>query len=443
MFSIKPLERLKYCDPDAPKEQLSLVNWHIGGMRMLAELRSTSTGETYFGDLPAGHGLLYPSLMRSSDLRTFGSSNNSWFAKLLVKSFKNKEKKHVAIGIERNNCNLQDAIIVNCIDYQFGHSLLKLFNTAHYFELAKKKDLILLIPSSLRWLCPEGLGEIWSVPISFSDGWKWFARLDEDLHKEVKRFRSVKLDWGLPHPSPSEIDVSQFSGQKPFQIVDWMKGDNPVTVTMIWRDHRVWDAPDILGWRSGVQWRLLNRLGFRPDSRVWQQRAFVEYAEDLHQRIKGLRLAVAGLGRAPAPWPSFIEDRTHSKPDEACERGWIQLYSQSHLVVGMHGSNMLLPTAHAGAAVILMPDEKWRNIAQDSFNRESNPRLYSARNIYIPASTSAAVTAQISCSLLERLPNFELAYVQGSRPSDLLQTHARNLRYQTAEIKHWADSRFR
>jgi hypothetical protein len=110
--------------------------------------------------------------------------------------------------------------------------------------------------------------------------------------------------------------------------------------------------------------------------------------------------------------------------------------------MGMHGSNMLLPSAHAGASVVLMPEQKWRNLAQDTLIPELDPRANAVRNIYIPSSTKAETVAEISAALLERLPNLILGFVQGARPSPELYSNRDFLREKTADISQWTKNRF-
>lgn len=43
--------------------------------------------------------------------------------------------------------------------------------------------------------------------------------------------------------------------------------------------------------------------------------------------------------------------------------------------MGVHGSNMLLPSAHARATLVLMPRKRWGNFIQDILFQEPNPRL--------------------------------------------------------------------
>ena len=71
--------------------------------------------------------------------------------------------------------------------------------------------------------------------------------------------------------------------------------------------------------------------------------------------IASLDFAVAGLG-TPEGLPNKILDLRFS--EVTVERALCDRYAQSHVVVGVHGSHMLLPSAHAGAVIELMPEER-------------------------------------------------------------------------------------
>jgi len=49
----------------------------------------------------------------------------------------------------------------------------------------------------------------------------------------------------------------------------------------------------------------------------------------------------------------------------AVERSWCEAYARSQLVVGVHGSNMLLPTALAAGCVEILPHDRQGNVVQD------------------------------------------------------------------------------
>jgi hypothetical protein len=92
-----------------------------------------------------------------------------------------------------------------------------------------------------------------------------------------------------------------------------------------------------------------------------------ELAEELRRDLPALDFAVAGLAGAEGlgDLPAWVRDMRRARLDEDAERVWCERYAASHLVVGVHGSNMLLPSAHAGGVVELIGPERWGNFTQD------------------------------------------------------------------------------
>jgi hypothetical protein len=111
--------------------------------------------------------------------------------------------------------------------------------------------------------------------------------------------------------------------------------------------------------------------------------------------------AVTGLSAATG-LPSHVIDLRTDSSDEATERALCRRYAASHLVMGIHGSNMLLPSAHAGATIDLMPPDRWGNVTQDIIYRPTEAREASYRYRYIPASVTPPELAQIATALLRR-----------------------------------------
>ena len=53
------------------------------------------------------------------------------------------------------------------------------------------------------------------------------------------------------------------------------------------------------------------------------------------------------------------------KMDLGTELAWCRMYAGSQVVVGVHGSNMILPTAHAAGCVEILPHDRYGNMVQD------------------------------------------------------------------------------
>src|SRR5690606_28596791 len=70
----------------------------------------------------------------------------------------------------------------------------------------------------------------------------------------------------------------------------------------------------------------------------------------------------------------WASDKRTTKMNAEIERDWCRLYAQSHVVIGVHGSNMLLPTAHAAGCVEVLMEERDRNVVQDLSVRYNDRR---------------------------------------------------------------------
>lgn len=112
-----------------------------------------------------------------------------------------------------------------------------------------------------------------------------------------------------------------------------------------------------------------------------------------------LDFAVAGIGKSGG-LPAWISDLRETIPDASTERTWCERYASSHIVIGVHGSSMLLPSAHAGAVVELMPDGRWGNMLQDILFRPNDLREAIFRCRIVPANTSVSDVASIVASML-------------------------------------------
>lgn len=119
----------------------------------------------------------------------------------------------------------------------------------------------------------------------------------------------------------------------------------------------------------------------------------------IRSKVPLAKFAIAGLGRK-TQFPDWIEDLRVNKFNSDTERQMCQVYSQSRLVIGVHGSNMLLPSGHAGMTLDLMPEDRWGNVAQDILYQETEPRLAAFRYRYVSLQTPLDEIGAIASSML-------------------------------------------
>ena len=399
MIRLHPLpDVIHHCPFD--EERLEAVDWHIPGMRNLADLRCPTCGREFYGDLPAGQALYTPLLVEKKTGEVYDPHDVKWFADWLRRSY--AERSGEPLGFETEEFRpLKAPLLLNCLDTLYGHSILKLLNAQYYIDHAPEYDLIVLIPRFLRWMVPDGIAAVWTVDLPLNRGTGWNDRLAAEIRERLERYDQAWLSVAYSHPHPRYYDVERFTRVCPFPVGEWCDRLTTPRVTFIWREDRLWGQGGLLGRLRHLAGRISTRCGIRgiSPSRREQTRRVVRLATRLRRAFPKLDFAVAGPGR-PGGLPAWIEDARTEAIDESVEKGWCERYAASHMAIGMHGSNMLLPSAHAGATLELMPPERWGNMIQDLLPPELDCREALFRYRIIPDTAGVEEVACIVTSLL-------------------------------------------
>ena len=378
---------------------LEAVGWHIPGMRNLADLRCPACGREFYGDLQAGQALYTPLLLEKKTGEVYDPHDVEWFADWLRRSYADQSDEFPGFEAEEFR-PLKTPLLLNCLDTLYGHSLLKLLNAQYYIDHAPEYDLIVLIPRFLRWMVPDGVAAVWTVDLPLSRGTVWNDRLAAEIKTRLERYDQVWLSVAYSHPHPRQYAIERFTRVRPFPVGEWCDRLATPQVTFIWREDRFWGGEGRLGRLRHLAGRIAAWCGFRGISlpRREQTRRLILLATRLRSLFPKLDFAVAGPGR-PGGLPGWIEDARTEAIDASVEKGWCERYAASHIVVGMHGSNMLLPSAHAGATLELMPQERWGNMVQDLLLPELDCREALLRYRVIPDTTNVAELVRIIISL--------------------------------------------
>ncbi|NJN82616.1 MAG: hypothetical protein HC802_10335 [Caldilineaceae bacterium] len=326
-----------------------------------------------------GHACLYPHCVDLDKGRVFDSIQTlSWnqeagqgWGVALLESLQNPATDAVVIKKEAFS-SAKNVILLNCIDNLYGHCLLKLLNSQRHLDRNPEYGLIVIIPRFLRWLVPDGVAEIWTVDISLSDGLRYFPAIEQFILREMDRFDEIAIS--LAHSHPSGFDITRFS-----KVAKHIFSESDPLFTFIWREDRLWS--------NFLPWRALHRFADLPALALAEQNKNVrKLMSRVAKHVPTARFAVTGLGTR-THFPSWIEDRRVDHFSPETEMQLCELYAESSIVVGVHGSNMLLPSAHAGATISLMPRRRWGNYAQDILFQEDDPRMASFRYRIVPIGT--------------------------------------------------------
>ena len=353
-------------------------------MRCLAELLCEKCGAKFYSDLPSGQGLFTPMLLEQKTGVVHDRFATDWFAIWLRDSFAKRTNRPVGFSVRGSGAAKKPGgILLNCLDTLYGHSLLKLLNAQAYLDSNPELDLLLIVPAQLAWMVPDETHEAWVIDSSLDRGTEWNDWLAAEIRRRVESYDRCFLSLAFSHPSGCDFSIERFTRTTPFPLEEWKERLARPTVTFIWRDDRPWNQR--------------------------QKRSVVELAEALRRVHPKLDFAVVGLGAA-GDFPSWIADDRAPKIDVETERRWCARYAESHVVTGVHGSNMLLPSAHAGATVELLPPDRLGNVLQDLVIPcdDGDLRATMFRRRLLPLATAPEELAQTIDSVLRLDPAMRL-----------------------------------
>lgn len=382
---------------------LAVNGWLIPGMRTLADLTCPQCRRAFFGDLPVGHGLLYPILLDRADGTTYDVNGGEWFRERLRDSYAHQTDTPVGFGAQEFR-PLRSPVLLNCLDSLYGHCLLKLLNAQYYIDHRPDLDLIVLVPSFLRWLVPEGTAAVWTVDLPLNQGAEWNNWLAQEIRRRIEPLGRCHISVALSHPHPSDFQIERFTRVAPFPLEDWQTRHSRPIITFIWRNDRPWDRlipPTRL--RVRAMRRIMRSLGLSALPAQRQKRNVVALARTLRRAAPQTDFAVAGWGM-PGGLPAWITDLRTTSMTEEKERDLCRRYAESHVVIGVHGSNMLLPSAHAGAVLELLTEDRRGNLGQDILANARSPQEALTRCQFLPHTAPPSAVANAALSLLDNLP---------------------------------------
>lgn len=231
-----------------------------------------------------------------------------------------------------------DVIVVNALDVVYGHCLHKLFS---YSAVKEESDasFLAIVPDFLEWMVPATIDEVWVVREPRSQLCLWNAKIAEDMTRLAagcRRLRYLDLAWG------HTVQIEDYS-----RVVPRDAGITPARIIVNWREDRCWTQ----------RGRSLPRAEAVAD----QLRLYTLLLETLRRHIPDLQAFVTGYGLT-GDFPPWMQDLRIGKHDPLAEHAWAKVAGKSHLALGVHGSNMIMPSAHAAAAIEIVPRKKWPTV---------------------------------------------------------------------------------
>lgn len=358
LIPLKPVIFNDFACPECGAAGTEGTRVMVLGKQTAAEYKCQACGLAFVRDLPAGFTIDLPLAWRLSDKHPYHPPNGpaedwpAYPAYQVPRTDRYNVQREVFKECRR-------IVVLNTIDHLYGHVLLKLFNAQHYIDKHPDIGLVVIVPKMFEWLVPDGVAESWVFDIKLKEAWGWNAGIDAFVQEQWGRYDEIYLAPGYSHPEFTAIDIERFSRVKPFAMAGFLTA--PPRITIVARRDRLWYASPL----AKLAHRVLKRFGLVPDLAVrWQDRLVARTIRKVRKSIPNAAFTVVGLA-FPSRMPAGVEDLRTLRMDQATELKWCRAYAQSQVVVGVHGSNMILPTAHAAGCVEILPYDRYGNMVQD------------------------------------------------------------------------------
>jgi hypothetical protein len=345
---------------------LAIRQLHFAGIPIFAQCDCTACGETYLLDLPVGHSRLHPAIIQTKTEAVF-HDGLPWYGRSLLNIVRTRgSPRRPNLRVRRRPRTSNSAVIVNCLDTRYGHSLLKLLSSLQYVSGEDSHhDAVVIIPAKLSWLVPSRVHGLIEVDLDWPNMGSWLSELDGVVKDILSTYEAAFVAEAISQPNLRLSDLSLLGPQfnrKPFWQDRAKQGARRVTM-IIREDDRLW-----IGWERLVRAirrrPFLSRIGLSKLLVLYQNAKFASVAKILTTRMPELQISVVGIGRT-GRFPDYVIDLRKASMTEPDELAWCAEYTRSDVVIGVHGSNMLIPSALSGAVVEFLPLTKLRNITQD------------------------------------------------------------------------------
>ena len=394
MIRLKPEPEILIICPACQSQRPAMKEIVIQSPFPLVDCTCGECGFDFYQTLPVGHTVNDTLSIGKSDSELHSSQTKTWLSEALLKAHRCPKQDEVAVQriiFEKH----EHVVVLNALDFLYGHTLLKLYNSLYHLDHHHDLGLVIIIPKLFEWLIPQGCAEAWVVDLRLSELAYGYTSIQKFVSREFERFETIYLSKAYSHPDFSGMDIRRFTGIRPFNLDNFTQ-ERP-TITFILREDRWWFRSKLDYWF----YRLCRRFKMlRPGSRMLsaRQNSLVKKTIKLiRQKIPQANFKIAGLGTT-GDFSGHAQDARRNEMAASAEKDWCRIYAQSHVVVGVHGSNMLLPTAFAAGCVEILPEERYGNMVQDISVRYSDRRqlfFYRFVDQYAPPTSIAGKVVAI------------------------------------------------
>jgi len=397
-------------------------------MHTLSEYHCLVCGLDFYQTLPIGHDQLFPMQLATDGLQSFYHPRaKTWLAEPLIQSIRKPDSKSFPI-VKKVNSAYKQVIIVNCLDTCFGHVFTKVWNSYTLLENKKDWGIIAIVPERCKWLLPEKLAEVWSISIELRDCAQTIGGLDDFVKYQLQRFEKVTLSHTFTHLDHTKyIDFEKVLKRPRFDLKEFTS--SVPQITFILREDRFWLNSIVLDlcFKASRKFKLEGL--FKPIL-IWRQKALIKQtARKILKSLPQAQLKSTGLGNSGKLF-HLIDDQRTDHISETTEMEWNKIFSKSHIIIGVHGSHMLIPSGLAAGFINIVPRYKIGHLVEDTVLPYTN-RLLQFMGRFLDEFSSSDLVARHAISMvrdfeyvnrnLEQVPEGNLSRIEVLNPKSKSQ----------------------
>ena len=307
------------------------------------EIKCKECNEDYAFLMPTdNHAFInYPFIINLNSLQYKGELN--YYTQLFLDNYKtdSQNNKTEFRGEKRKD----KCIIVNTLDNAYGHSLLKIFALKNIYEkYGEDYDIVVITQPQFVFLVPDFLN-LFIVYKGFNEMGEYF-----DVTAKLREYLSEYNNYEIVINSTYPYGRNNI---KSFFLSDHL-------------NDKVEEKKIVYSYRKeiGRSWGMfLEKLRIKK----LFQKINTKYPNEFEFYVIG---DLDGFS-----FPDFIIDERVSEYNKETDIKWINILNEAEMVLGVHGSHMIMPSLLADKTLNLLPKFKYGHIGEDIFTSEIHQNL--------------------------------------------------------------------
>ena len=372
MIQVKPLVNLPCTCPDCGCKNPEVKRFFFQGMHSMVESECGCCEAYYYHTLPIFYDESFSIGISKKTEKVRYALKADTLAKPLILSLRAQEKYTPQV-LKIIYKEYKEVIILNCLDIDYNNIVSKILNAWHYLKMNSVQGLIMIIPSCMMWMVPEGIAEVWIIEARIFRLNKYIYSLDEFYQKEEARFEKIYLGKTIIHPDLKNIPLELFLKKNKFDFSQ--AGVKPFQITFFLSEDRFWltNKADQFLFQLATRFNLMRYL--KSYFCFKQNRNCSVFADKISKVIKNISITATGTGKTGKLGKNVLDERRLLSKEDPMQY-WTGIYSESDLSIGLHGDDMIIPKALAGNFIEIYDSNKEDFINTDKLDSVLSEQMY-------------------------------------------------------------------